>query len=234
MDKRTTGTAPPNLREIKETLYEEFARLGRAVSSPRRLELLDLLCQGERSVESLAKITRMGVTNTSQHLQTLRGARLVDVRKHGTRSLYSVSDPKVCRFLYEMQHLARGRLAEVDRIAHTYFEAREEFEPISRDDLLKRLGRRDTLVLDVRPAEEYEAGHIPGAISIPLRELQARLGDLPPDTEIVAYCRGPFCVLAPEALAILRTRGLRARRLEHGFPEWRAAGNPIEIGAPSQ
>ena len=234
MDKRISPEDPGGAREIRQTLYEEFARLGSALSSPRRLELLDLLCQGERSVESLAKMTRMGVTNTSQHLQTLRGARLVDVRKQGTRSLYGVSDPNVCRLVYQMQHLARVRLAEVQRIAHSYFETRDEFEPISGDDLLERLGRRDTLVLDVRPAEEYEAGHIPGAVSIPLHKLRKRLGGLPADADIVAYCRGPFCVLAPEALAILRTRGLRARRLEDGFPEWKAQGNPIEIGAPSQ
>ncbi len=232
MDKRRLDFDGP--REVREALYEEFARLGRALSAPRRLELLDLLCQGERSVESLAELTGMGVTNTSQHLQTLRGARLVEARKRGTRVLYRVADPNVCRFLYGMQHLARGRLAEVDRIAQAYFEARDELEPISRDDLLKRLGRRGTLVLDVRPAEEYEAGHIPGAISVPIRELRKRLNELPRRAEIVAYCRGPFCVLAPEALDILRKHGRRARRLEDGFPDWRAAGHPIEVTAESR
>lgn len=194
------------------------------------MELLDLLCQGERSVESLARLTGMGVTNTSQHLQTLRAARLVEVRKEGTRSLYRVSDPAVCTFLYDMQRLARVRLGEADRIARGYFDERDELEPVAREDLLERAEREDVVVIDVRPAEEYEAGHIAGALSIPLDELRGRLAEIPRDIEVVAYCRGPFCVLAPQAIDLLRGAGLRARRLDSGLPEWRAAGHPVEVG----
>lgn len=214
----------------KSSLFEEFARLGKALSSSRRMVLLDLLCQRERSVESLADLTGMGVTNTSQHLQVLRAARLVEVRKEGTRSLYRVSDPAVCSFLYQLQRLARARLADADRLAREYFDPRDEIEPISRDALLERVRRNDVVVIDVRPAEEHEAAHIPGAISIPLGELEGRLAELPRETEVVAYCRGPFCVLAPQALELLGEAGIRARRLDAGLPEWRAAGHPVEVG----
>jgi rhodanese-related sulfurtransferase len=170
------------------------------------------------------------MTNTSQHLQILRGARLVQVRKDGTRSLYRVSDPAVCTFLYEMQRLARARLGEADRIARDYFDRRDELEPVGREDLLDRVRRNGAVVIDVRPAEEYEAGHVAGAISVPLEELKSRLTEIPRDAEVVAYCRGPFCVLAPQALDILREAGVRARRLDGGFPEWRADGHPVEVG----
>jgi rhodanese-related sulfurtransferase len=217
-------------RQVKASLFEEFARLGRSLSSSKRMELLDLLCQGERSVESLARITGMGVTNTSQHLQTLRATRLVDVRKEGTRSLYRVSDPTVCTFLYDMQRLARARLGEADRIARGFFDERDELEPVAREDLLERVERGDVVVIDVRPVEEYASGHVAGALSIPLDELRSRLAEITRDIEVVAYCRGPFCVLAPQALDILREAGLRARRLDGGLPEWRAAGHPVEVG----
>lgn len=216
--------------QIKASLADEFARLGKALSSGRRIELLDLLCQAERSVETLARLTGMGVTNTSQHLQILRAARLVEVRKEGTRSLYGVSDPAVCAFLYEMQRLARTRLGEADRIARDYFDRRDELEPVGREDLLDRVRRNDVVVIDVRPAEEYQAGHVAGAISIPLDELKSRLAEIPRDAEVVAYCRGPFCVLAPQALDILREAGILARRLDGGLPEWRADGHPVEVG----
>ena len=219
---------PP--RQIKASLTEEFSRLGKALSSGKRVELLDLLCQAERSVETLARLTGMGITNTSQHLQILRAARLVDVRKEGTRSLYGVSDVAVCTFLYEMERLARSRLGEADRIAHDYFDRRDELEPVGREDLLERIRRKDVVVIDVRPAEEYEAGHVVGAISVPLDELKSRLAELPRDAEVIAYCRGPFCVLAPQALDILRGAGILARRLAGGLPEWRAAGHPVEVG----
>jgi len=215
---------------IKVSLFEEFARLGKALSSGKRIELMDLLCQAERSVETLARLTGMGVTNTSQHLQILRAARLVEVRKEGTRSLYGVFDPAVCAFLYEMQRLARTRLGEADRIARDYFDRRDELEPVSREELLDRVRRRDAVVIDVRPPEEYEAGHVAGAVSIPLEELTSRLAEIPRDAEVVAYCRGPFCVLAPEALDILREAGILARRLDGGLPEWRADGHPVEVG----
>jgi len=217
-------------REVKEALYERFALLGRALASPRRIELLDLLCQGERTVEALAEAARMGVTNTSAHLQVLRRARLVETRREGVRVYYRIADEEVCRFFFALRDLARARLAEVEQVVRDYLEARDELEPVSRQTLLERLGRGDVTVLDVRPPEEFAAGHIPGARSVPLPELERRLDELPRDVEVVAYCRGPYCVLAPEALGILRAAGFRARRLEDGFPEWRLAGLPVEVG----
>jgi rhodanese-related sulfurtransferase len=217
-------------REAKASLSEEFAYLAKALSSGKRVELLDLLCQAERSVETLARLTGMGVTNTSQHLQILRAARLVEVRKEGTRSLYGVSEPAVCTFLYAMERLARSRLGEADRIAREYIDRRDEVEPVGREELLDRVRKNDAVVIDVRPAEEYEAGHVAGAISVPLDELKGRLAEIPCDAEVVAYCRGPFCVLAPQALEVLLEAGIRARRLDGGLPEWRAAGHPVEVG----
>lgn len=217
-------------REIKEALYEQFARLGKAVASPRRIELLDLLCQGERTVEGLAKATRMGITNTSAHLQVLRQARLVETRRDGVKVFYRLADDAVCRFYFALRDLGRARLAEVEQVVRDYFEARDELEPVSRSALLERIERGDAAVIDVRPPEEFAAGHVPGAVSIPLSELQQRLGELPTDVEIIAYCRGPYCVLAPDALATLRANGFAARRLEDGFPEWRLAGLPVEVG----
>jgi rhodanese-related sulfurtransferase len=217
-------------REVKQTLYEQFARLGKAVASPKRIELLDLLCQGERTVEGLADASRMGVANTSAHLQVLRQARLVETRREGVKVFYRLADDAVCRFYFALRDLGRARLAEVEQVVQTYFQARDELEPVSRDDLLDRLERGDVAVVDVRPAEEFAAGHIPGAASIPLAELAERLDELPRDVEIVAYCRGPYCVFAPQALTILRAGGFRARRLEDGLPEWRLASLPVEVG----
>ncbi len=224
-------------RELKDALYREFARVGKALGSPKRVELLDLLCQGERSVEGLARATGMGLANTSAHLQALRAAGLVEARKVRTRVYYRVADDRVCRFLGELLGLARVRLAEVDRIARDYLEGGGEVEPVTRGELVARLRRADVVVIDVRPREEYRAGHIAGAVSVPLEELEGqlaelrrRLRELPPGAEVVAYCRGPYCVLAPQALKLLRARGLRARRLEDGFPEWRLAGLPVAEG----
>jgi len=217
-------------RQVKEALNEQFARLGKAVASPKRIELLDLLCQGERSVEGLATATRMGLTNTSAHLQVLRRARLVETRREGVKVFYRVADDAVCRFYFALRDLGRTRLAEVETVVRDYFDARDELEPLSRQALLERVQRGTAAVIDVRPAEEYAAGHIPGAVSIPLAELEQRLGELPRQLEVVAYCRGPYCVLAPEALTTLRANGFPARRLEDGFPEWRLAGMPVEVG----
>jgi rhodanese-related sulfurtransferase len=217
-------------REVKEALFEQFARIGKAVASPKRIELLDLLCQGERTVEGLARATQMGLTNTSAHLQVLRQARLVETRREGAKVFYRLADEAVCRFYFALRELGRARLAEVEKVIRDFFDARDDLEPVSRDALLRRLERGEAAVLDVRPVEEYAAGHIPGARSIPLPELRERLDELPRDVEIVAYCRGPYCVLAPEALAILRASGFAARRLEEGFPEWRLAGLPVEVG----
>lgn len=220
-------------REVKEALFEQFARIGKAVSSPRRIELLDLLCQGERTVEALAEASRMSVTNASAHLQVLRRARLVETRREGVKVFYRVADDTVCRFFLELRDLAAARLAEVERVAREYFEARDGLEPVSREELLARLERGEAVVIDVRPAEEYRAGHVPGAISIPLEQLPDRLGELPRHVETIAYCRGPYCVFAPDALELLRANGFRARRLEDGFPEWKLAGLPVDVGEAS-
>ncbi len=215
----------------RSALHEQFARIGKAVASPRRIELLELLCQGERSVDALARSTGMAVTNVSQHLQALKAARLVATRREGTRIYYRAADDHVCRFTSELGAVARARLVEVERIAREYFEGRDTLEPITRERLLERLSRRDVVVIDVRPEEEYRSGHIAGAISVPLGDLGRRLRRLPKNKLIVAYCRGPYCVLAPQALALLRARGFRARRLEDGLPEWRAAGLPLASGS---
>ncbi|HEY5578452.1 MAG TPA: metalloregulator ArsR/SmtB family transcription factor [Acidimicrobiia bacterium] len=217
-------------RQAKDALYEQFARIGKAVASPKRIELLDLLCQGERTVEALAGAARMGLTNTSAHLQVLRQARLLETRREGVKVFYRLADEAVCRFFIELRDLARARLAKVEQVVGEYFEARDRLEPVRREELLARIEQGQAVVIDLRPSDEYRAGHIAGAISIPLGELVKRLGDLPREAEIVAYCRGPLCVLAPQALEFLRDDGLRARRLEDGFPEWRQAGLPVEVG----
>ena len=217
--------------DARSVLHEQLARIGKAVSSPRRIELLELLCQGERPVDGLARATGMAVTNVSQHLQALKAARLVETRREGTRIYYRAADDHVCRFTSELGAVARASLVEVERIAREYFEGRDTLEPITREELLERLSRRDVVIIDVRPEEEYRSGHIAGAISVPLGDLGRRLRRLPKSKLIVAYCRGPYCVLAPQALALLRARGFRARRLEDGLPEWRAAGLPLASGS---
>jgi rhodanese-related sulfurtransferase/DNA-binding transcriptional ArsR family regulator len=217
-------------REVKDALYEQFARVSKALSSPKRVEIVDLLGQAERTVEALAQATGMGVTNTSAHLQVLKRARLVETRKERTKVYYRLADDEVSRLFAAFRDVASHRLAEVEQIARDYFAAREELEPLTRQELRKRMRGEDVVVVDVRPQEEYAAGHIPGAISLPVGELSDRIGELLPDVEIVAYCRGPYCVLAPEAVGILARRGFRTRRLEDGFPEWRLAGLPVAVG----
>jgi rhodanese-related sulfurtransferase len=213
----------------KSVFYEQFARIGKALGAPGRVELLDLLCQGERSVEALAQASGMTVTNTSQHLQVLRAAALVEARKEGTRVIYRLAGEDVCRFFLALGELAHARLAEVDQLVRRYFDG-ETLQPVTRRELLERVERGDVLVLDVRPAAEYAAGHIAGAVSIPLDELEGRLGELPASSEIVAYCRGPYCLLAANALELLGGHGFRSRRLEDGLPEWRLAGLPLATG----
>lgn len=215
---------------VKDGLYEQFARIGKAVAHPKRIELLDVLCQGERSVEVLAEAAAMSVVNASAHLRVLREARLVATRREGTRVFYRLADDAVCDFFFSLRDLAGDRYAEVDRMMRDFFEARDELEPVNRDELLSRAGDGHVLVLDVRPREEYEAGHILGAVSVPLADLEGRMAGLPRGAEIVAYCRGPYCVLAPQAVELLRTHGFTARRLEDGFPEWRRAGLPVAAG----
>jgi rhodanese-related sulfurtransferase/predicted transcriptional regulator len=214
--------------EVKTALFDEFARIGKALASGRRIELLDVLANGERSVETLAHRIGLSVANTSQHLQLLRQAGLVASRREGTSVHYRLAAPEVFELWRAIRTLAAMRLAEVERLAATYLGARDELEPVTRHELARRLQEDDDLVvLDVRPTEEHRAAHIPGAVSIPITELRRRLRELPGDREIVAYCRGPFCAFAHEAIAALRAEGFHARRLEDGLPEWRAAGLPV-------
>jgi rhodanese-related sulfurtransferase len=215
---------------LKKAVYEQLARIGKAVASPPRLELLDLLCQSPRTVEALAHEAGLSVANTSQHLQVLHSARLVQARKEGLFVTYSLADQQVCDFYRALRTLAESRLAEIDTIIRQFNNGRESMEPVDKEALLDRVRRAEVIVLDVRPQEEYRAGHIPGAISIPLKELEAQLSMLPRDREIVAYCRGPYCVLAVEAVKLMRSQGLRAVRLEDGVPEWRAGGLPVAVG----
>jgi rhodanese-related sulfurtransferase/DNA-binding transcriptional ArsR family regulator len=217
-------------REAKDRLYEAFARPAKALASPKRIELLEVLAQGERTVESLAQATGISVTNTSAHLQVLARSRLVETRKEGTKVFYRLSGDDVAAFVVTLRDLARARLPEVDQVVRDYFTARDALEPVRREELLARAERGKVVILDVRPAQEFVAGHIPGALSVPLGELDAALARLPKRTEIVAYCRGPYCVLAPQAVERLRARGYQARRLADGLPEWRLSGLPVAIG----
>ncbi|HVB41459.1 MAG TPA: metalloregulator ArsR/SmtB family transcription factor [Streptosporangiaceae bacterium] len=212
----------------KAELYEQFARVGKALASPRRLELLDLLAQGERSVEDLAGQAALGLTSCSAHLQVLHHARLVTTRKHGTRVYYSLASDDVARVYAGVRDLSASLLAEVGPARDAYLG--DAVEEITREELLRRASSGDLTVLDVRPASEYAAGHIPGAASIPIGQLSQRLAELPQDIEVVAYCRGPYCVFAHEAVRLLRASGRRARRLAGGMPEWRLAGLPVAAG----
>jgi rhodanese-related sulfurtransferase/predicted transcriptional regulator len=217
-------------RQFKDAIYEQFARIGKALSSPKRLELLELICQGEKTVETLSRETGLSVANTSQHLQTLRAARLIKSQKEGLYVKYRLADEMVCEFFRSMRVLAEHRLAEVDVIKRRFLEGKEGMEPVNREDLLKRVVDGCVTVLDVRPLEEFRAGHIPGALSVPLEQLKDLLVKLPVDQEVVAYCRGPYCVLAVQAVEVLRGRGFNAIRLEESVQDWRAMGLPVEIG----
>lgn len=217
-------------RTFKNRLYEQFARIGKALSNGHRLELLEVLAQGEHSVEMLAQETGMSVANASQHLQVLRAAQLVDVRREGVYIYYRLADERVFTLWQTMRQVGEARIAEIDRIVQTYLHDRNQLQPISATELIQRLIEGNIILLDVRPAEEYAAGHLPDAISIPVVDLQLRLPELSRDKEIFAYCRGPYCVFADEAVALLRTNGYSARRLEQGLPDWRALGLPVENG----
>lgn len=217
-------------RAFKNQLYEQFARIGKALSSAHRLELLEVLAQGEHSVEVLAHETGMTVANASQHLQILRAAQLVDVRREGVYIYYRLADERVFTLWQAMRQVGEARIAEIDRIVHTYLHDRTLLQPIDAHELLQRLAEDNIILLDVRPVEEYTAGHLPDALSIPVAELEARLSELPQDREIVAYCRGPYCVFADEAVTLLRSNGYQALRLEQGLPDWRALWLPVESG----
>lgn len=216
-------------RIFKNQLYEQFARIGKALANPHRLELLDVLVQCERTVEALAQETGMSVANASQHLQVLRAAHLVEVRREGVSMYYRMADESVFRMWQAVRTVGEAQLAEIDRVVQTFLQDRTRLQTVGAQELLHRLSDDQIILLDVRPAEEYAAGHLPQARSIPVTELEARLAELPVDREIVAYCRGPYCVFADEAVALLRTRGYSARRLEQGVPEWRALGLPVEV-----
>jgi len=213
---------------VKSLLFAQFARVSKALASGNRLELLEFLAQGERSVDALAKLSGLSVANTSRHLQVLRQAGLVQTRKEGLFVHYSVSGGGVIKLLAALQEVAQHNVAEVTRLVHEYLDAKDSLEPVSVAELTDRMRDGLVTVVDVRPPEEYAAGHLPGAINVPLSQMEEHVARLPRDREVVAYCRGPFCVLSFEAVATLRKRGLKARRLETGFPEWKVAGLPVE------
>ena len=213
---------------LRQELSDQFARIGKALGNGRRLELLELLSQGERSVEALAHTSGLSVANTSQHLQQLRQAGLVEGHKTGQHVYYSLADPRVVSLLELVHQLAESRLAEVSRLVHNYLGVHDELEPVTPDDLLQRAQEGLVTVLDVRPPEEFEAGHLPGAVNIPLEELEERLPELARDREVIAYCRGPYCLMAYEAVEQLRSAGFSARRLREGYPQWREGGWPEE------
>ncbi|MDO8705630.1 MAG: metalloregulator ArsR/SmtB family transcription factor [Sulfuricaulis sp.] len=215
-------------QNLKQQIYSQVARIGKVVCHGHRLELLEYLAQGERTVEALAKLTGLSVANTSQHLRVMRQSGLVEARKDGLYVYYSIADDEIVRLLSSMRRLAESHLADVDRLVRAYLTVKDELEPIPRQELLERARQGIVTVLDVRPSEEYASGHVPGAVNVSLKDLEQWLKKLPHNQEIVAYCRGPHCVLAFEAVARLREMGFKARRLEDGFPEWREAGLPVE------
>lgn len=215
-------------RAFKTEINEQFTRIAKAIANPHRLELVDLLAQGERSVEELAKESALSIANASQHLQALRDAHLVSSRKEGLRVYYRLADESVFHLLQLIRDIAERQLAEVERIVNTYLTERKAMEPVTLNELLSRLHEPGLVVLDVRPALEYAQGHIAGARSIPIAELEERLRELPPDQEIVAYCRGAYCVFADEAVEVLTAHGYQARRMQQGYPDWHLANLPTE------
>jgi rhodanese-related sulfurtransferase/biotin operon repressor len=221
-------------RAFKDRLYGQFARIGKALASPHRLELLELLAQSERTVDSLASETGISMANASQHLQTLRDAGLIESRKQGLFVHYRLADDSVVELSRALRAVAERRLAELERIVRDHFGDRADPEPVSMEELLERARSGRTMILDARPVSEFRAGHIAGAISVPVDELKERLKRLPKSKEYVAYCRGPYCVYADRAVEQLRKSGRRARRLLDGFPEWKAAGLPVELNSQSR
>jgi rhodanese-related sulfurtransferase/DNA-binding transcriptional ArsR family regulator len=220
----------PRPASLKTAIYEQIARIGQATGSPSRLELLDLLSQGPRTVEALARQIGQSLATTSHHLQVLRRARLVDAEKAGLYVTYRLADPRVGEFFLELRRLAESRLAEVQQVTREYLEQRGVLEPVDNEELVRRVRAGEVTVIDVRPREEYVAGHIPGAISVPLADLPKRAGELRKRRDVVAYCRGPYCVMSLDAVDLLRRRGFRAQRLEHGVAEWRAQGWRVDSG----
>jgi DNA-binding transcriptional ArsR family regulator len=219
-------------RGTKSELFEQFARVGKALAAPKRLELLDLLAQGERSVDALAQTAGMGLSTVSMHLQVLRQAGLVRTRREGTTVHYSLAGDDVAGLYAAVRDVAVAHLADADRARAAYLggDATDEVEDVSREELLRRARRGEVVIFDVRPRHEYAAGHIPGAVSVPLEDVEQGLGELPDDVEVVAYCRGAYCVLAYEAVRVLNRHGRPARRLREGMLEWRLSGQPVATG----
>ena len=217
----------------KRNVFTQLARIGTALSSPVRLEFLELLAQGERSVEDLSTLTGTSVANTSQHLQKLRQAGLVVGRKRGLFVFYRVESERVMALIGALAQVGEAHDAEIERIVRLYFFSKDDFEPVPAAELLDRARKGLVTVLDVRPPEEYEAGHVPGALNIPIEQLEKLLRELPKRREVIAYCRGPFCLMSYEAVQLLRKKGIKARRLQDGMPEWRVAGLPVEGGRVS-
>ena len=214
---------------FKQDVYAQLARVAKALGHANRLELLEFVAQGPRSVEDLANLARLSMANASKHLQELRHAGLVQARKNGVRVFYELAGPDVVDLLAALREVAESRLAEVEQLLRAYVTARDDLEPIPAAELLERAQLGLVTVLDVRPAEEYAAGHLPGAINIAADTLAGHLRKLPKGKEVVAYCRGPYCLLSVDAVVLLRQKGYKARRLEDGFPEWKAAGLPVQI-----
>ena len=230
--RQATGSGATH-RTLKDPLYAQFARIGHALASPVRIELLDLLSQGEKTVEALASQANATVKNTSAHLRVLRQARLVETRRAGTYIYYRLAGDGVVLLLRSLQLLAHGRLAEVEQVARRYLSGRDELEPVTLPELRHLMQHEAITLIDARPREEYEAGHIPGALSVPVAELRRKLPRIPRDREVIAYCRGPYCVYSLEAVDYLRKHGYRARRTKDGLPDWRAGGFPIVAGSAS-
>jgi ArsR family transcriptional regulator len=218
-----------SIRKPKQALYEQFAIVAKALGHPQRLELIEHLAQGPRSVDLLAGKLGLPIANVSQHLQTLRRAGLVRAEREGKFVNYRLADDAVLSLFASVRAVAERHLAEVDRIVQGYFDARDDMKPVTRKGLMDLTRKGLVTVIDVRPADEFALGHVPGAINVPLGDLQQRLSEISPDREIIAYCRGPWCVMSFEAVAALRKRGFQARRLEDGLPEWKAAGLPVEV-----
>jgi rhodanese-related sulfurtransferase/DNA-binding transcriptional ArsR family regulator len=214
--------------EHKARLYEAIGRVALALASAGRLQILEFVAQGERSVDTLAGMTGLSVANTSKHLQALRQAGLVSVRKEGLRVYYSIAGNDVAALLSALRECSEHRVAEVEQLLRSWLAHRDELEPVPAREVLERAKNGLVVVLDVRPAEEYSAGHLPSAVNIPIHELAKRLKELPKRKEVIAYCRGPYCLMSYDAVRLLRKKGIKARRLEAGLPEWRAAGLPVE------
>jgi DNA-binding transcriptional ArsR family regulator len=219
-------------KTVRRDLFEQFARIGKALANAKRLQILELLAQSARNVDGLAKLTGLSIASTSQHLQQLRQAGLVEASKEGLYVFYRLAGDRIVNLLAALNAVGEAHLAEVDALVKLYLNGKDHLEPVRADELLHRIERGLAIVLDVRPPEEFAAGHISGAVNMSVAQIEKRLRELPKGGEIVAYCRGPYCLLAFDAVAELRKRGRRARRLEHGFPEWRSAGLPVETGFP--